>query len=161
MPVTWMQQTIFVKNTCVNIVGKLPEGLVALYTGIHEHAKELSIDFLIVGAMARDLVLVHGFGSKVERGTKDVDFGINVESWIEFNALRDSLLQAGYEQDASKIHRLTHKDKDDLPWKIDIIPFGRVADENNQIYWPPKQDFVMNCTRLPGSIQTCIGRTNQ
>ena len=138
-----MQQTSFVKNTCVEIAGKLPEELVARYTSIHKHAKELAIDYLVVGAMARDLVLVHGFGSKVERATKDIDFGINVESWTEFSALRDSLFQAGYEQDVSKYHRLTHKEKDGLSWEIDIIPFGKMADANNRIYWPPKQDIVM------------------
>lgn len=80
------------KNTCVDVTGKLPAGLVELYADINEHAKALAIDFLVVGAMARDLVLVHGFGSKIERGTRDVDFGINVASWDEFSALRDSLV---------------------------------------------------------------------
>ncbi len=131
------------KNTCVNIAGKLPQGLVELYTDINKHAKALTIDFLVVGAMARDLVLVHGFGSKIERGTRDVDFGINVASWDEFSALRGSLLQAGYEQDARKIHRLTHEGRDGLPWEIDIVPFGKIADENNSIHWPPEQDFEM------------------
>lgn len=139
-----MQQTGFVKNSSVNISGKLPEELVARFTDIHNYAKELAIDFLVVGAMARDIVLVHGFGSKVERATNDVDFGIYVANWVEFGALRDSLIQAGYEQDANKIHRLTHKDKDGLVWEIDIVPFGKVADENNQINWPPTQDIVMN-----------------
>lgn len=132
------------KNTCVNIAGKLSPGLVELYTDINEHAKELAVDFLVVGAMARDLVLVHGFGARIERGTRDVDFGINVASWNEFNALRDSLLQAGYEQDTRKIHRLTCEDEDGLPWEIDIVPFGEIADENNSIKWPPEQDVAMN-----------------
>ncbi len=132
------------KDTYVNVTGRLPAELVTLFTDIHKYAKELSIDFLVVGAMARDLVLVHGFGLRAERGTKDVDFGINIESWFEFNTLRDRLLQAGYIQDVSKVHRLIHRDKGDLPWEIDIIPFGNVADEYTQIYWPPKQDVVMN-----------------
>ena len=132
------------KITYVNVTGKLPAGLVALYTDIHKHTKELSIEFLVVGAMARDLILEHGFGLKIERATIDVDFGINVESWFEFNTLRDRLLKAGYIQDSSKIHRLTYRDEADLPWEIDIIPFGNVSDEYNQIYWPPKQDVVMN-----------------
>ena len=132
------------KITYVNVTGKLPAGLVALFTDIHKHAKELSIEYLVVGAMARDLVLEHGFGLKIERATKDVDFGINVESWFEFNTLRDRLLQAGYIQDSSKVHRFIHRDEDDVSWEIDIIPFGNVSDEFNQIYWPPNQDVVMN-----------------
>ena len=131
------------KNSSINIVGKLPAGLVELYVDINEHTKALVIDFLVVGAMARDLILVHGFGSNIARGTRDVDFGINVSTWDEFNALKDSLLQAGYQQDERKVHRLTHKGNDGLPWDIDIVPFGKIADESNSIHWPPEQDFEM------------------
>ena len=70
--------------------------------------------------MARDLVLVYGFDSKVNRATKDVDFGVKVASWVEFRELIDSLLQAGHKQDASKFHRLTHEDQDGLAWEVDI-----------------------------------------
>ena len=139
-----MQRINSVKNTCVNIAGKLPSGLVELYADINEHAKKLAIDFLVVGAMARDMVLVHGFGSNIERGTRDVDFGINVASWDEFNALRDSLLQVGYVSDVRKVHRLTCEDEEGLPWEIDIVPFGEITDASNSINWPPKQDFAMN-----------------
>ncbi len=52
-------------------------------------------------------------------------------------------MQTGYEQDARKIHRLTHEGKDGPPWEIDIIPFGKIADENHSIHWPPKQNFEM------------------
>ncbi len=95
------------------------------------------------GAMARDLVFVQGFGCEMERGTKDIDFGINVTSWDEFSALRSRLVQADYEQDERKVFRLTYKDKESLPWKIDIIPFGIVADEYQSIHWPPDEDFAM------------------
>ena len=82
------------KNTSVNIVGKLPQELVELYADISGHTKALGIDFLVVGATARDMVLVHGYGATIERGTSDVDFGMNVASWDEFNALRARLLEA-------------------------------------------------------------------
>jgi len=145
-----------VKNTYVNITDKLPQGLVQLYSDITEHAGKLAIDFLVIGAMARDLVLVHGFGSKIERGTRDVDFGINVASWEEFLALRDSLLQAGYKPTAHKMHRLTCVDKDDLPWEIDIVPFGKIADKNNNIHWPPGDSFAMNVLGFPEAFEHAL-----
>ncbi|QOJ24395.1 MAG: nucleotidyl transferase AbiEii/AbiGii toxin family protein [Gammaproteobacteria bacterium] len=132
------------QNTCINITGKLPLGLIGIYADISEHAKELAIDFLVVGAMARDMVLVHGYGSTIERGTRDVDFGINVGSWNEFNVLRDRLLKAGYKSDIHRIHRLTCVDSEGHPWEIDIVPFGEIAGDNNSINWPPGQGFVMN-----------------
>lgn len=132
------------KNTFVNIAGKLPGGLVALYGDIGDVAKSLDIDFLVVGAMARDLVLVHGFGSTIERGTRDVDFGINVASWEDFDTLKAQLIEQGFEQDQQKAHRLTRSDSQDLPWEIDIVPFGGIAAHDSTISWPPDQAVVMS-----------------
>tara|TARA_R110002094_G_scaffold185592_1_gene161998 strand:- start:3371 stop:4201 length:831 start_codon:yes stop_codon:yes gene_type:complete len=119
-------------------------GVVKLYTDISEHAEDLAINFMVVGAMARDLVFVHGYGSTIERGTRDVDFGINVAGWGEFHALRDSLLQVGYQPDEHKIYRLTCRDEKGLPWEIDIVPFGEIADDDSSIQWPPEQSFSMS-----------------
>jgi predicted nucleotidyltransferase len=134
----------FVKNTFVNIAGKLPRGLVALYGDIGDVAKSLAIDFLVVGAMARDLVLVHGFGSTIERGTRDVDFGINVASWEEFETLKAQLIEQGFEQDKQKAHRLTRSDSQNLPWEVDIVPFGNITVDDSTISWPPDQAVVMS-----------------
>lgn len=127
-----------------------------MYIDITKHAQELDIDFLVIGAMARDLVLVHGFGSKIERGTRDIDFGINVASWDEFNALKDRLLEVGYEPDAKMEQRLHIKERDGLDWEIDIVPFGKIADIQNKIYWPPEQDFVMNVQGLAEAFEDAL-----
>jgi len=145
-----------VKTTSINIVGKLPLGLVELYSDINRHAKALGIDYLVVGAMARDLVLVHGFGSEIERGTKDVDFGINVASWDEFNALTKRLLAADYNADKNRAHRLYYMGGSDHEWEIDIVPFGEIADANNNIYWPPKQETVMNVRGFPEAFTDAL-----
>ena len=132
------------KNTSVNIAGKLPQELVELYDDIRGHTKALRIDFLVVGATARDMVLVYGYGATIERGTTDVDFGMNVASWDEFSALRARLLEAGYKADAHKSHRLSREDEKGLRREIDIVPFGEIADNDHNISWPPEQDVVMN-----------------
>lgn len=132
------------KNTFVNIAGKLPRGLVELYSDMREVADRLGIEFLVVGAMARDLVLVHGFGSTIERGTRDVDFGINVASWQDFNTLKAKLTEHGFAEDEQKPHRLTRDDSEGLPWEIDIVPFGSIAGHNSTVSWPPDQTFVMS-----------------
>jgi len=51
-----MPQTDSVKTTYVNITAKLPQGLVDLYADISGHTNALDINYLVVGAMARDLV---------------------------------------------------------------------------------------------------------
>ncbi|NQZ54390.1 MAG: nucleotidyl transferase AbiEii/AbiGii toxin family protein [Piscirickettsiaceae bacterium] len=132
------------KITSVNIGGKLPQGLVELYADVSGHAKALDINYLVVGAMARDLVLVHGFGANIERGTRDVDFGINIANWDEFDALTERLLAADYNADKNRAHRLYYTGGSDHEWEIDIVPFGEIADADSNIYWPPKQQSVMN-----------------
>lgn len=54
------------------------------------------LDFLIVGAMARDLSLHFGHGVPIARATADIDLGVAVGSWDEFHALRDARLKSGY-----------------------------------------------------------------
>ena len=58
--------------------------------------------------------------------------------------LRTALIEAGFTPHSKKAHQLNTTDSDGLPWEIDLIPFGGVSDDNDQIAWPPKQDFVMS-----------------
>ena len=80
--------------TSLNISEKLPTGLVEVYSQIHGIAAELSVPLLIVGATARDIILVHGYNTAIERGTKDVDFGIEVQNWEHYEVLRTALIEA-------------------------------------------------------------------
>ncbi len=105
--------------------------------------------------MARDLVLVHGFGAAIARGTKDVDFGINVASWKDFDQLIESLTENGFVQDKHRIHRLTRDDSDGLTWEIDIVPFGLIA-HNETIAWPPSQDIVMGVSGFTEAFKNSI-----
>lgn len=131
-------------NTSINLFGKLPKGLIALYRDVISVSDRLNIKVLIVGAMARDLVLVHGYGARLERGTRDVDFGISVATWEEFEALKAELIKIGFSESPPTQHRLARHDSEGLPWDIDIIPFGDIANEKNEISWPPNADVVMS-----------------
>jgi len=95
--------------------------------------------YLVVGASARDMVLHHGYGAKVQRATADIDFALQVPSWDAFATLRKELLANGFSE-TNTAHRLIGPNN----WPIDIVPFGGVADENVNIQWPPSGDTVMN-----------------
>jgi len=71
----------------LDLTNKLPAGLVEVYSQINQIAGALDIPILIVGATARDIILVHGFGTAIERGTRDVDFGIEVQNWQHYQIL--------------------------------------------------------------------------
>lgn len=139
-----MQQAESVNAISIDLVGKLPHGLTELYCCIQSSARALDIQTLIVGAMARDLVLVHGFDAQIERGTRDVDFGINVGTWREFEILKTRLVGEGFQADRNQAHKLVRNDSDGTPWEIDIIPFGPVADDSLTILWPPDHSIAMS-----------------
>jgi predicted nucleotidyltransferase len=101
-----MQLEGFMKTKSLNVVAKLPQGLVELYQIISRHTDELSIPYLVVGATARDIILHHGFGAAIERGTRDVDFGIQVQNWEQFEQLKAALLESGFNAHKTKSHQL-------------------------------------------------------
>lgn len=139
----WQQRRDYMNNTSLNISGKLLTGLVELYHEIEKHSHDLAIPYLIVGATARDIVLVHGYGAAIERGTRDVDFGIQVRTWQQFEKLKARLIESGFAPDKEKVHQLTTTDSEGMLWEIDIIPFGLIAGEQQEIAWPPKYEFIM------------------
>lgn len=49
--------------------------------------------YFVAGAMARDLLLVNTFGLPSGRATRDIDFGVAVESWEQFQALKGALIE--------------------------------------------------------------------
>ena len=48
-------------------------------------------------------MLYHGFGEEIERGTRDIDFAIQVDFYI----------------DKTVPYRLGYIDSDDMPWELD------------------------------------------
>lgn len=149
-------------NTLLNITDKLPEGAVELYQIVDEHTTALGIPYLVVGATARDIVLVHGYNAKIERGTRDVDFGIQVQAWEQFNQLKARLLESGFVQHKDKVHQLNMIDSSNMPWQIDIVPFGEIAhsilDNKNhsEIAWPPNEDFIMSVMGFNEAFENAI-----
>jgi predicted nucleotidyltransferase len=49
------------------------------------------IPSFVVGAFARDIIMM-AHGIDIKRATEDIDFGIKVKSWEQFQQLKDSLI---------------------------------------------------------------------
>ena len=128
----------------LDVSNKLPDGLVEVYGRIQRIAIDLDMPLLIVGATARDIILVHGYNAAIERGTRDVDFGLEVQSWEHYQKMRYALIRSGFTAHPKKTHQLNTTDSDGLPWEIDLIPFGGVSDAEGQITWPPEHAFQMS-----------------
>jgi predicted nucleotidyltransferase len=77
--------------------------------------------FLLVGAMARDLLLYHAHGIWTARATSDVDLALAVTDWAELGRLRSALLSSGAFSPHPKVsHKVFHRGRQE----IDLNPFG-------------------------------------
>ncbi|MBL7196115.1 MAG: hypothetical protein ISS64_07460 [Desulfobacterales bacterium] len=86
-------------------------------------AEELDIDFFVVGAVVRDLILGQLYGLPTGLETKDIDLGITVKDWEHYQKMKDRLISTGsFSSDEKTVHRLIYKNS----CPVDIIPFGSV-----------------------------------
>lgn len=69
-------------------------------------AQPMDVDFFLMGAAARDLMLRHVHNIEPGRQTKDVDFAVMVPDWASFAAL----IEGGdfSERPGPATHRLRH-----------------------------------------------------
>lgn len=96
---------------------------------------------LLVGAMARDVLLSFAHGIPLARATQDMDFAFALESWDGFSRMRRDLLASGDFTDDPRgvAHRLIYEHSH----RMDLIPFGGMEREDRSIAWPPEHDVVM------------------
>lgn len=113
---------------------------------VTEEARAEQVDYMLVGATARDILLTHVFGLAARRATYDVDFAIAVKDWEQFDALRARLIARGtFESGGKAQHRLFYKgDRGDLNYHLDLVPFGRISQGTDELAWPPDMKIVMN-----------------
>jgi len=71
---------------------KVDPATVELIAAVTRRARALSLDFVVVGAFARDVWLLHSHGIPPTRNTQDVDFAVLVGDWDEYERFRSALL---------------------------------------------------------------------
>lgn len=113
---------------------------------VAEEARAEEIDYMLVGATARDILLTHVFGIATRRATYDVDFAVAVKDWQQFDAMRTRLMARGSFKAGGKVQqRLYYQGKaGDLDYHIDLVPFGGIALASKEIAWPPDMKVIMN-----------------
>jgi predicted nucleotidyltransferase len=109
-------------------------------------SQEFGLDYFVVGATARDVLLNGVFGLDTGRRTDDLDLGVAVEGWPQFEAIKGRLIETGSfvpaESSAQRLYyRATTRG---TGYPLDIIPFGGVEQPLHQIAWPPDRSIVMN-----------------
>lgn len=109
---------------------------------VNRCAFELGIPSLVVGATARDLLLLeHGRGVPPPSSTLDIDIGVRVSNWADYDRMVDCLLgQAEFGRSEKMVHRLVFRQRTPL----DLLPFGAIGGPEGIIVWPKKDDAVFS-----------------
>lgn len=127
-------------NILFDLSGKIDQQTIAALSTLKGVADSLGIPFFVVGASARDFILKHCYGIESPRMTRDIDLGVEVDSWDKFNMLTAALKATGmFSPDPRKQYRL-HFDS----VQIDIVPFGSITDRSRRIAWPPEHEIFMS-----------------
>jgi predicted nucleotidyltransferase len=121
-------------------------------------ARELALEYFVVGAMARDILLTGVFGLFAGRATRDVDLGVAVEGWPQFEALKVRLVGTGaFVSDERVAQRLYHRAASERRGSpLDLVPFGGVELPGNKIAWPPDGSVVMNVAGYGESLASAV-----
>lgn len=123
-------------------------------------AERLHLRWFVVGATARDLLLLFGYGIQTTRITYDVDLAVSVSSWNDYRALSNAL---EHHPNVSRAEAITYRFEFPQSVTVDIVPFGDIAIDG-AIEWPPAGDRRMTVlgfqeasentidVHLPGSV---------
>lgn len=136
-------------------VGELTVEIAREISGV---SKALGLELLLVGAQAKVILLENIHGLNPGRATGDIDFAFAVESWDQFNQIKQSLIATGKFKELPKVkQRLVYQSSlIEHGFVVDIIPFGKVQDDKNMIAWPPEMDVVMSVIGYQEALESAL-----
>ncbi|HEX7037302.1 MAG TPA: hypothetical protein VF210_16140 [Pseudomonadales bacterium] len=134
-------------NELLDISDKLDPGTIAIYRDVADVAREFDIEYLVVGASGRDLILRHAYGMEVQRATNDYDFAFEVADLATYEALRSRLISNGFQP-----HRQSQRLVSPRGVDVDLVPFGDLADDAGNITLPPEHDHKMSVLGFPEAL---------
>ena len=113
--------------------------LVELLRRLNRTFSKIGSDFFVIGATARDIILRVLANTSARRKTKDLDIAIAATGWDKYNAICQTLMADGFEKSAHQAQRFYFSD-----YEVDIVPYGAVAKDDDNIYWPPEETIAMS-----------------
>jgi predicted nucleotidyltransferase len=123
----------------LDISDKIEKHNLEILLNIKEITDDLKIEYFIVGATVRDMILNYAYGVRIYRATNDIDFAVRLKNWEEYELLIDKVKEAGFREDTKILHRFYYKGM-----IMDFIPFGDVSTKDETIAWPDKDEKEMN-----------------
>lgn len=113
----------------------------------------INVDFYVIGATARDIILSNLHDLIPERKTDDLDIAIAISDWSQFQSIEENLPKIeGFAKSREQKQRFIYKGI----YVIDIVPFGDVAEDDGNIYWPPDETIAMSVWGFPEMADSTI-----
>jgi predicted nucleotidyltransferase len=140
MKETWKRRGLFMKMKLLDLREKLPANLIEMLRAVSSVSQELGISYFVIGATARDLILNCGYDIEVRRATRDVDIGVAVRSWSEYEQLRKALTDSGKFINTNIEQRLIWVEN---RITLDLVPFGEIESPKGFVAFPPDGAFIM------------------
>ena len=113
--------------------------LVGLLKKLTDCFSQMHYDFYVIGATARDLISIPLNITISTRRTRDLDIAIAIPNWEAFEQIKETLIQEGFEKSSNMSHHFYYGN-----YELDIVPYGNIAKEDDNIYWPPEEDIAMS-----------------
>jgi predicted nucleotidyltransferase len=116
------------------------------------------INYFVTGATARDIMMAHVFGIDAARATRDVDFAVALDSWRQFEIIKDDFIGTGdFQPSPGEVHRLFYKYPEfGAAYPLDLLPFGKIEREGQQIAWPPDMSVLMSVAGYGEALASAI-----
>ena len=113
--------------------------LIELLQKLTDSFGRMDREFYVIGATARDIIVQQLLDTASTRRTKDLDIAIAIPDWDAFEQIKERLVADGFKKSNDMYQRFYYG-----AYEVDIVPYGVVAKEDDNIYWPPEEVVAMS-----------------
>ena len=113
--------------------------LIELLRKLTDSFGRMDREFYVIGATARDIIVQQLLDTASTRRTRDLDIAIAIPDWDAFEQIKERLVADGFKKSNDMYQRFYYG-----AYEVDIVPYGVVAKENDNIYWPPEEVVAMS-----------------
>lgn len=113
--------------------------LIELLRKLTDSFGRMDREFYVIGATARDIIVQQLLDTASTRRTKDLDIAIAIPDWDAFEQIKERVVADGFKKSNDMYQRFYYG-----AYEVDIVPYGVVAKEDDNIYWPPEEVVAMS-----------------
>ena len=113
--------------------------LVELLRKLTDSFGRMGREFYVIGATARDVIMSQQLEINSMRKTKDLDIAIAIPDWSAYDQITSELVADGFTKSKRMRQRFFYGG-----YELDVVPYGSVAKEDDNIYWPPEEEIALS-----------------